>query len=252
MASPLPGARRRLEPHKIAANQERLCEVPGCGLRRQGLGRYCHQHDDTATRTGHPLGKNLRPSMLQPYADRVREFLEKHRDHPGIVAGIAWSASLIDSGQIGRRPTGKRPPAVYLRWHLGRIKAIAVDPREVLVRTAAMYLWREFSPRTFADDRHWRHQLARMVFRLASTRRSDTGSIETPHPSVRTRELLADRLTGALGVLSLRIAREVMRGLEREPEPTPRETPVEGSSAAFEGHHHDTSAKTKKGTKQHG
>ncbi len=247
-----PGGPRGLAHERIAANQDRTCDVPACGLRRQGIGRYCHRHDDAANRTGHPLGKNLRPSLLVPYADRVRAFMERHQDHPGIRAGIAWCADLIESGSMGRRPRGKRMAALYLRWHLGRMKAHRIDPGEVLVRTAAMFLWREFSPRSFADDRHWQHQLARMVLRLGSTRRGDTGAMQAPRYNVSTRDLLATRLVGALGPLCIRIAREVMRDLERKPEPAPLDKPVEGSGAPFADHHDDTSATTRKGTNKNG
>lgn len=112
------------------------------------------------------------------------------------------------------------------------MKARGVTPEEMLAMVTAFYLLQEWHPRAFKSDRHFRHQLANRLLRMVNAPRSEVwqaGERAYRHDRVTVgmRELLATRITSALGVTCLSMARVIVKALTA-PDPFPPTSLTEG------------------------
>ncbi|TVM36579.1 hypothetical protein [Oceanidesulfovibrio marinus] len=199
----------------------RQCEVPGCYAFRQKLGRYCEHHDRVNERTGHPQGRVIRKGELRPYAARAAEFIKEQHQHRGVQAALEWITELLhnaeDPGELHRRSLpSQRVGKWFHKMHLA-----GITEEEVLATVVGMYLLRELDPRQFKSDRHFRHMLAIRVLRLVPAPFIQAwcqgeGRRLYHRIGVKMREHLADRLNAALGLLALRMAREIKKRMEEE------------------------------------
>ncbi|TVM18693.1 hypothetical protein DPQ33_04240 [Oceanidesulfovibrio indonesiensis] len=211
-------ARERLD--ELRRNPQQ-CEVPGCYAYRQKWGRYCEHHDRVNERTGHPEGHTIRKGQLRPYAARATEFIQEQHQHRGVQAALEWIEELLanaeDPGELHRSSLpSQRVGKWFHKMHLAGITA-----EEVLSTVVGLYLLRELDPRQFKSDRHFQHMLAIRVLRLVPAPFiqawcNGEGRRLYHRIGVKMREHLADRLNAALGLLALRMAREIKKRMEEE------------------------------------
>jgi hypothetical protein len=200
------------------------CAASGCYRPVDKVSRYCATCDKRNETTGDPLGRTILRGELKPLLEPAAAFIARHSEHAGIKAAMEWIAKLFR--EAAERE--KRFPDDRLTAWLARMHRDAVEPERVLAMMVA-HLHREFDPRRYPSDRFARHQLAIRVLRLVPPRKRR--SYLRNRINVQTRERLAERLTRALGVLAIRIAREVAAEHERNLQPTDRA--VAGCDAPF-------------------
>jgi hypothetical protein len=201
------------------------CAVPRCGRPVDKVSLYCSTHDKCNECTGHPLGRTIRKGELKSFLGPAGAFIARHSEHAGIKAALEWITKLFREAAERER---SYPNDRLAAW-LARMHRDAMEPERVLATMVALHLHREFDPRRYPSDRFARHQLAIRVLRLVPPRKRK--SYLRTRINVQTRERLAERLNRALGVLAIRIAREVAAEHERRLQPTDRA--VAGSDAPF-------------------
>lgn len=209
------------------------CAVRGCWLPVTGLSRYCDDHDRRNQATGHPEGRTIRKADLRPFVKLTAAFIDQHRSHPGISAALDWITARIADAKDPRYLSRKSSPEQRVAKWLAKMRREGVDPKDVLAAVAAVYLLREYRPSAFKSDRHFDHQVAIRVLRLVPAPFVDrwTGTkVRRSYDwiTVGTREHLSHRLKTALGLLSLRMAREILPTLTK-PDPDH----LQGADAPF-------------------
>lgn len=190
---------------------QRSCEVPGCGLPRAKVSRYCEVHDLREQRTGDARGRNIRKSDLKPYAALVSRYIRDYRDHEAIQAALRWLQAFVyrDHPKYDLRPNSR--PEHRLSRFLARLKKSAVSPEEMLAAIVGLFLMRANDPLCFPSDKHFRHQVARHFCRLAPapynlTYRSGRGAKKYDNLSPPTREYLYSRLVETIGIACLNMS----------------------------------------------
>lgn len=202
------------------------CDIPGCGFLRQGFGRFCQVHDRKEQRTGHPLGTNLLKRELRPYLKLSTAFVRRNVDHPGISAATEWITQWACTA-CPVTPHRHLKPHLWTHNFRHRFSLQAVEPQRLLSTVFAIYLYREHLPRRFTADRHFNHQVAIAVAKLApGTDRRGWATADVP---VRARDHLSQTLNGALAVLAMRAAEVCLKQIDC----TETTTSVAGSSEPF-------------------
>lgn len=224
---------------RIRRNQVsgRRCEVSGCFLPVQKIGRLCERHDETERRTGHHSGHTVRVGELAPYLKDASRYIRQHKDHPAIAEATRRITELV-YGQRRRNVEPRIAATAQERlsvW-LDRMERSAIPPEDLLSIVAAMSFLQEDQPRNFRSTRHFKHQCALRFLRkapapVAPLWRSGAGSKRYDRVTVATRELLASKLEAAVGLVCLRIAKILHQAMKpynseqeaaiREPLPSP-------------------------------
>jgi hypothetical protein len=191
----------------------RRCEVQGCGLPVQKIGRLCERHDGINQRTGHPLGSTILAGQIRPFVKRASRYIRKHKDHVAIAACLEWLREYVNAPRPHAPEVRRNASAGERLSHwLSRLKRAGVFDHELMAVIIAMHMLREWEPRSFRSDRHFRHQLAIRFLRKAPAPpvfkwRGGAGGLRHDRISVGTRELLARELEAAIGLACFRIAK---------------------------------------------
>ncbi|QEX16843.1 hypothetical protein FRZ44_21380 [Hypericibacter terrae] len=199
------------------AAKARTCEVSGCHLPRQHFGKWCEAHDRRAQETGHPLGRTIRRREFEPFVKGARRYLDRHQDHPRIAKALSWLEALVyASGAAPAEITRKSTAHDRLLTWLVKLRRQEVSPVEMLAIAIGICAYREWSPQVFRSDRHFNHQLAIRVLRLARAERITTmhrGCHEyRRHDRITSgvRDLLSEALNRHVGVVALSVARKLV------------------------------------------
>jgi len=151
--------------------------------------------------------------QISPFIKRASQYIRANQDHATIAATLEWCRSYIHEAnapltEVHRNSTSRQ----RLSHWLSRLKRAGIYDYELIATVVAMYMLREWEPRSFRSDRHFRHQLAIRFIRKAPAPpaykwRSGTGGLRYDRVTVGTRELLARELEEAIGVACFRIAK---------------------------------------------
>jgi hypothetical protein len=201
----------------------KLCEVPRCGHPAKPFSRYCPAHDARNTNTGHPEGTNVLVGEYKTLFLLAQDFVSHHHDHPGLKAALEWLGRLVSEARDPGTIHARSSAADRLGRWLSRLRAEGVTPADMLATIAALYALREWSPRRFLSDRHFNHQLAIRVLRLAPAPYREAwsnGRAKKVHDRITspTRDLLSTRINTTLGPLVLRMGKEVAHAAQPRPQ----------------------------------
>lgn len=169
----------------------RPCSAPGCPARVHRLSAYCPAHDDTNKRTGHPLGRTVLVRDLAPYRTRAARFISTHRNDDRLEKLLMVLSTVLEQTQ---RPAGTWRQGTRLAFWLTNLKEAEVSLVDILATIIGMFALREDDPRTFRSDRHFWHQTAIRVFRLAPGRVTRGGWVARTTVQVEAREDFAKLL----------------------------------------------------------
>ena len=225
-------------PRHLQLYQDRAgltCSVPGCDypIARRQFGLLCSKHRTRYHSVGHPTGKSLKVGMFDRWRrDYARPFLEQQARHQGIINAIALLDTLIKSAEYPRgRYDAHMPVSHKSRSWFSILKDRGVEGRDVLEGLIACYAIREYDPRQFADDRHWRHQVALRVIGLGNRGSGGLGGPVAPNRTSGTlREHLFKTIHQHVGLLALRAAREIVEQINSD---LAGPAAVEGSRVPF-------------------
>lgn len=196
----------------------RQCHAPGCGEPTSSkFSHHCQTHKARLRRHGAVDQEGVTKAHLKPYDRIVRERIAANAANPAWGKLEArWEALDVHAKAILAAYHNGRPSFSYQVAAANEVTrlAVLVQPREVLVTTAAMVLMLSQEERRFRSDRAFRIQVARRVLGLtdanATTYRDwRSGKERRVYRELgpRTTETLGMWLIEAMGVAGTHIAR---------------------------------------------
>jgi hypothetical protein len=207
---------------KVRDNELLPCDLSDCDQLRFKLGRFCRSHARAVYETGDPLGRAVRRATWRPLVQEAADFVAQQlvTGHAGISDGVRWCAR-----DLLRKATGSRLAPTEARYFaaLARARSAGVAPVDLLARWIAAYLADDRGDNVrplFRSDEHWRHQAARLFIHGRPIGGGDGWSsrTRTPQPPRRrrgdgpsVRQFAFERVNGALGLLAILAAREIVR-----------------------------------------
>ncbi|SMF40257.1 hypothetical protein SAMN06265365_113140 [Tistlia consotensis] len=224
-----PETERRLREARASA---RPCAFAGCQLPRKELGQFCSTHAKRQENTGDAAGRMITTLELSPYRDLAEAFIDRNRQHPGIIAALVRIQSWINSGETPPRVTPSTPADQRTSAWFARMRREGVWPESVLAMVFGLYALQADQPATFASDRHFRHMLAYRVLRLVPGERrySSSGQRFYARVPARVRDYLSLLIVGAFGALALKATPHLLAS--RKPV-GPSAEPVPGTDTPF-------------------
>jgi hypothetical protein len=194
----------------------RTCETPGCGLRTAGYSRFCGRHKATLRRHGAPDQRGVTKAELKPYVAMVRDRIARNPNSTAWAKMDARWATLVRHAEgILAGYQGGRASYIYTIRAAEEVIRLGklVEPREVVVTAAAMFVMERMDPRRFRGDEAFRAQLVRRVRGLCEANATDyrdwaTGKSRRTYHELGPRAALVmgQWLAETLGILGLRIA----------------------------------------------
>lgn len=123
------------------------CAVQGCGLGAYGYSRYCVKHRDAYYHTRSPNGRILRRGRdLKPYREMANRYYSKHKEHPAMVAAVAWLDRLLVQAKATPGDTSA------IAKELRRLFCDGATGEMMFLRIAAVAGYAHFNARTWPDD----------------------------------------------------------------------------------------------------
>lgn len=172
------------------------CSARSCTRLRHFVESYCVLHRNRYKRHGHPEALAIRPEHVAPYRAQVADFLERHAEHPGVVAAVRFMEQLLrgcfsipQSALSAPGSSRANGPVVPLREHLQRLFQKRLSAREALERVMAVWLfsWRE--PVRLPDDERLTFALGRALMRARPQRCRFTGTDSKGRRTYRQRDI---------------------------------------------------------------
>ena len=74
----------------VRRNERKLCDAK-CGRLRYHTHAHCRPCRTAITRHGHPMGRKIPRSDLEPREREVRKILDRFPDHPGVVGALGFT-----------------------------------------------------------------------------------------------------------------------------------------------------------------
>ena len=134
----------KMSPYKRAAfasrNKRKLCSASGCGKLRHYTHAHCLNCRKRLTRYGHPSGRKILRTELEPYERQVGEVLDQFPDHPATVVAHREMEQLITRPES----LGLLPQLVIRE--LWRLNGGGLKAREALERVGGVYLFAQAHP----------------------------------------------------------------------------------------------------------
>lgn len=185
----------------MSDNSNNPCKAEGCHRNRSRISGYCPLHTAINWQSGHPLHQKIMKGMYAIEKAEVKELIDKNIEHEGIQEGIRFFEGWLNDSLNGLpRPCSE---------HLKRLKEDGVSGYELLVESAAFFLFGWDNPRVIKSDRHFTYQLGNRIlrykpFNIRGTALHDAGSyikrnvggllVTIMHAVQRKEELLENRL----------------------------------------------------------
>ncbi|MGE4555566.1 MAG: hypothetical protein AB7D07_01970 [Desulfovibrionaceae bacterium] len=210
---------------RIQETKGRTCEVPFCFNETHRFGRLCSYHENIEQRTGHPLGSTIRKATLRPYQQWAMSWLDENRGEENealrkmlevleTILNQAKPMSILDPGTPGQR----------LNDWLHALHSSGVAPLEIVATMTGMFLMQELEPGLFKSDRHFGHQVAVRVFRLAPAPTGRTGRQRYSRITTRTRDRFMELFVRSrVGANCLAFSRRMIQEREAARDPVERE-----------------------------
>jgi len=206
-----------------------MCAAPGCGRpTSSAFSRYCALHKANLRRHGAVDQRGLTKGELKPYEARVRARIRANPKSPVWPKMEARWEDVVRYAQVviadwegGQARSSYTLGAAREVVRLGAL----VDARDVVVTTAAVFLFDQIEPHRFRGDRAFRAQLVRRVRGLTEANATDyrdpvTGKSRRTYRELTPRSavIMAEWLTESLGALGVHLAR--LERKEREAQAT--------------------------------
>jgi len=174
-------------------NERRQCSVTNCYNKRYKISKHCRNHRNQTWRWGHPLAKGISKKEYAIEIEEVAEIVKFNLTHKGIVTGIDFFKTSMESADAGSTyiPCGN----YFARLHQANVK-----PVDLLILSAAIWLFAERNPRKVFNKAHEDHLLGNKIIRYVPYHGRTKGS---EHRAV------GEYIRANIGVLLLNIIRSV-------------------------------------------
>jgi hypothetical protein len=195
----------------------RQCQFSGCDrAASSSYARYCDHHRARLRRNGDPSQTSITKKDLKPYAELVVDRIAANAANPIWTKMDARWEALVSSAEarVGAYQAGTASPRqnIQAATEIGRVAA-NVEPRQVVVTVAAMYLMQSLDQSRFRSDRAFDTQLVRRVRGLTAANSTayvdpKTGRTRRAYHELppRAAAVMSDWLRQTLGVLGMRLA----------------------------------------------
>jgi hypothetical protein len=153
------------------------CEAHNCPLNRDGVGRYCRNHQLKLSQYGSPQGY---PIYREQYAEELKEvgqLFTLYPNHPGLLSVTKWLDDLIESAGSGEPQAGSR---ILERVRVKRIHGIAgLDTVSLITELCAVFLYSRRYPMRLDDGLPLTCALGRNFARMATWEKKFYGVSKT-------------------------------------------------------------------------
>lgn len=194
----------------------RPCAVGGCSAPAKGFSPLCSAHRNNRDRHGHPQQTSVTTHDLRPYLRMVEA---RRARNPGNAAWSMleqrWSAAVSAAADMLARWESGR---ACVRWQVDAADQLCklhgtVAPTAIINTALAIFIMRAAEPRRFMSEQGFRHQLVRVVRRLAPMSVGSYWNHKTQKvhkvykdPAPRKVSFLADYLIAAFGLAGAQMA----------------------------------------------
>lgn len=210
-----------------AQARNRTCDIPGCYLPADRIGSLCVAHAWRTKKNGHHTAARVTTYELRPWTKLALDFLERNRDHAGIVAGVEFLERLVRTapdheGSVHRLTK----PAERVARFLSHLRRDAIDVRRIIAAGIACELHRMQQPQRWPDATHTAVQFGHEVLAFARTRQRSgasvgrTNSAQTNRTPAFVKET-ARQLRDPLVPLYFKAAQHLHQQIERAAQPVP-------------------------------
>lgn len=188
-------------------NASKRCNAQGCfHNRRKGVTGYCQPHERARNLYGHPLGKFIRPRDYSAEKAEVTDFVEKYQEHPSITVTMKWLKGWLEDAQKGK--------AMQAAREIYRLADYGVTANDILIETAAIWLYATRFPNRLPDDERLTYALGIGMLSLAplyNTYQYTNGVEKKRSKRVpgKARKLIGRQLRSELSILYMRIAERI-------------------------------------------
>lgn len=181
------------------------CAAAECNGHARGFSRYCTLHARAYYRCRDPNGRTLRVRDVRDHRRLAAEYLQRHADHPAVIAAERLLASLLhDTSQ---------PPAV--RKQFDRLRTDGATPRDLLANYLAVEGLANAHPHATRSDSNFAFNAGNRVLRsspvpsfIGSNGRRQPGRIPP-----RVAETVGATLRATLGVFASQFWQSVTKEL---------------------------------------
>ena len=195
----------------------RSCSAPGCARPVSGYSQHCPLHKAQVRRHGAIGQLGVTKADLKPYIAMVRTRIAANPESPAWTKmDSRWHALVRHAEEFmapWRAGRAAHMPTIRAADEIIRLSGV-VEPRQVVVTAAAMFLMDQMEPSRFRGDQAFRTQLVRRVRGLTSANATDyrdktTGKSRRTYNELgpKSAEVMALWLTETLGILGAHLAR---------------------------------------------
>jgi hypothetical protein len=203
-------------------NTAKQCSVRWCFQPRDSISKYCKEHKMKDYRLGDArMHQTVREKDYRVERDQVREVINKNPEHPAIVKALETIQAMFQEGADAFNPPRDGNSDLPAAYHLGRLYYHNVDPIEVLVRAAALWLYQFRYPDRLPSKKALTFTLGwRTLLLIPMERMSDPGKgrrvYRYPKESEKRElgEYLWNRVVGIIATMIVEKVREEEREYE--------------------------------------
>ena len=174
-------------------NERNYCSVPGCNHNRYKISKHCRNHRQQTWRWGHPQARSISKKEYAMEIEEVSEIVNFNLDHKGMQKGIEFFKRAMELGKAGSQ-------YVPCSHYFARLHEADVNPVDLLILSAAIWLFAERNPRRVLNKAHEDHLLGSKIIRFVPYHGNTKGP---EHKAV------GEYVRSKIGVLLLNINRSI-------------------------------------------
>lgn len=191
---------------RLEANQVQPCIVPGCKAKRIHFSKYCAVHSQRGYQYGHPEGRRIRPKEYEEELAEVRKVIEQNRDHEGIQIAVRFFDDWLQCAAEGK-------PGVLASDHFFRLYQEGVTGEDLLIESAAIYLFQKRNPQILLLGRSLDIATALAVL---CKRKNRMGYGAKKYVKVEARRNVGSKIAREVGLMLMNIADSIEAKAKRK------------------------------------
>lgn len=173
---------------RLRTNASKQCAAERCHSNRDRFGRFCRLHQERFHLHGTPEGRRINPKEYEHERNLVEEFMGSNRNHKAIQGATWFLEDAIYENEYVH---------ASLAQSLSHFSSNNISAHELIVETAALWLYYSRNPQKFDSDLAFTHALGTAALylhprKLIKTHKTPSGQKKYTykrHSGVMRREL---------------------------------------------------------------